>query len=123
MKIERHHANQRMSQVVCCGPTVYLAGQVAKDPAEDIRGQTQQILAGIDELLALVGSDKSRLLSATIWLADISDFQAMNSVWDAWVDASRPPARACVEARLARPELKVEIQLTAARQHGPEAGD
>lgn len=124
MNIERHHANQRMSQVVCCGPMVYLAGQVAKDPAEDTIGQTRQILARIDELLLLAGSDKSHILSTTIWLADIGGFQAMNSAWDAWVDVSHPPSRGCVEAGLARPERKVEIQLVAAKHdvHRSETG-
>ena len=121
MTIERHLSNQRMSQVVAFGPTVFLAGQVAQNPGEDVAGQTRQILARIEELLALGGSDKSALLNATIWLADMGDFQAMNAVWDAWVDASQPPARACVEARLARPELKVEIQVFAARMRSPAA--
>ena len=122
MNMERHHSNQRMSQLVCYGPTAYLAGQVAQDPTQDITGQTRQVLARIDELLTLAKSSKSSLLSATIWLADIQDFQVMNAVWDAWVDGSQPPARACVEARLARPELKVEIQVTAAREHDPQTG-
>ena len=118
MKIERYHPNQRMSQIVAFGPTVYLAGQVAKDPTQDIEGQTSQILAQIDTLLAQVGSSKSQLLAVTIWLADIQDFQRMNQIWDAWVDPANPPARACVQASLARTALKVEMQVTAMR-HDP----
>ncbi len=120
MKIERYHPNQRMSQIVACGTTVYLAGQVAKDPAQDIEGQTSQILAQIDALLAQVGSSKSQLLAVTIWLADIQDFPRMNQIWDAWVDPSNPPARACVQACLARPELKVEMQVTALRPYSDQ---
>ena len=115
MTIERHRSNQRMSQVVASDSMVFLAGQVAKDATTDIAGQTAQILAQIEELLALAGTDKSNLFSANIWLPDIREFQSMNAVWDAWIDGANPPARACVEARLARPELKVEIQVTALR--------
>ena len=121
--IERHRANQRMSQVVSCGAMVFLAGQVAHDTSADITGQTGQILDQIDELLELAGTGKSSLLAVTIWLADIREFQAMNAVWDAWIDPSNPPARACVEARLGRPELKVEIQATAMRQQPPSNND
>lgn len=113
--IERQNANHRMSQIVACNGMVFLAGQVAQDPSEDVQGQTRQILAQIDALLAQAGTDKSKLLSANIWVTDIREFQAMNEIWDAWVDRENPPARACVEARLARPELSVEIQVTAAR--------
>ena len=112
--ITRQHSNQRMSQLVSYKGQVFTAGQVAKDPSEDVAGQTRQILAQIEALLADAGSDKSRLLNATIWLSDIRYFQAMNEVWDAWVDQDNPPARACVESRLARPELLVEIQVIAA---------
>lgn len=113
MSITRHHPNHRMSQVVVCGSTVYLAGQVAQQPDCDVADQTRQILSRIDALLALAGTDKSQLLRANIWLADIGDFAAMNAVWDAWVDPANPPVRACVESRLARPALKVEIQVEA----------
>lgn len=122
MTIERHRSNQRMSQVVASGSMVFLAGQVAKDASADVAGQTAQILAQIEELLALAGTDKSNLLSANIWLPDIREFQSMNAVWDAWIDGANPPARACVEARLARPELKVEIQATALRPQ-PDPAD
>jgi enamine deaminase RidA (YjgF/YER057c/UK114 family) len=103
-----------MSQAVAHGGLVFLAGQVAADPAQDIAGQTRQILGQIDALLAEAGSDKSRILSATIWLADISTFAEMNSVWDAWVIPGSTPARATVEARLAGPDFKVEIAAVAA---------
>ena len=112
--IQRQHSNQRMSQLVSYTGLVWTAGQVTKDPSQDMAGQTRQILAQIDGLLADANSDKSRLLNATIWVSDISQFQQMNEVWDAWVDQENPPARACVESRLARPELLVEIQVVAA---------
>jgi len=95
------------------GGTVYLAGQVG-EPGEDVSAQTRTILAEIDRLLAEAGTDKSKLLYVQIWLADMGDFAAMNAVWDAWVDPANPPARATGEARLAAPEYKVEIIVTAA---------
>jgi enamine deaminase RidA (YjgF/YER057c/UK114 family) len=113
--IERLHPGPRMSQAVVHGNMVYLAGQVAGDPSADVPGQTRQVLATIDELLAEAGSHKTRILSATIYLADIGTFGQMNSVWDAWVAKDHPPARATVEARLAAPAYKVEIQVVAAR--------
>ena len=115
MTIDRRHVGPRMSQIVVHGDTVYLAGQVADDRSADVRGQTRQILDKIDRYLAEAGTDKSKLLSATIWLPDISTFDEMNAVWDGWVAEGSPPARACVEARLAAPELKVEIGVIAAR--------
>jgi enamine deaminase RidA (YjgF/YER057c/UK114 family) len=115
MSIERHEVGPLMSKVVVHGDTVYLAGQVADDPAADVLGQTQQILNKIDSYLASVGSDKSKLLSATIWLTDISTWSLMNEIWKAWVDRDNPPARATVEAKLAAPEYKVEIMVIAAR--------
>ena len=115
MTIDRRHTGPRMSQIVVHGDTVYLAGQVADDRSADVRGQTGQILAKIDRYLAEAGTDKSKLLSATIWLSDISTFNEMNAVWDAWVAEGNPPARACVEAKLAAPELKVEVGVIAAR--------
>lgn len=113
--IERLRPGPRMSQAVVHGNLVYLAGQVAADPSADVPGQTRQVLAAIDQLLAEAGSDKTRILSATIYLADIGTFAQMNSVWDAWVPKDHPPARATVEARLAAPAYKVEIQVVAAR--------
>ena len=114
MSIKRFETGPRMSQAVVHGNTVYIAGQVADDPTADVRGQTVQVLAGIDRLLAAAGSDKTRILSATIYLADIGTFAQMNSAWDAWVAQGHTPARATVEARLAAPQYKVEIQVLAA---------
>ncbi|RED52209.1 RidA family protein [Aestuariispira insulae] len=114
MKIVRMKTGARMSQVVMHGGTVYLAGQVADDATQSTAGQTAQILARIDSLLAGAGTDKTKILSATIWLADMDDFEEMNSIWDDWVPQGDAPARACVEARLARPEFKVEIGIIAA---------
>lgn len=113
--IERQQIGPRLSQACAYGPTVYLAGQVADDPAADIAGQTQQILDKIDRLLKGAGSDKSRLLSATIWLSHMASFADVNKIWDAWVSPGNTPARACVEAKLASPQWKVEIAVIAAR--------
>lgn len=112
--IRRLDPGPRMSQAVVHGNTVYLAGQVADDPAADVRGQTVQVLASIDRLLAAAGTDKTRILSATIYLSDIRSFAEMNAAWDAWVAQGHTPARATVEARLAAPQYKVEIQVLAA---------
>lgn len=114
MKIQRFHSGPRMSQAVVCNGMVFLAGQVAKDTSQDVSGQTRQVLAAIDELLAEADSDKSRLLSAQIFLPDIADFAAMNKVWEAWVTPGQTPARATVQAALASPQYKVEIVVTAA---------
>ena len=103
-----------MSQAVVHGDTVYVAGQVASDASADVAGQTRQVLASIDKLLAAAGSDKTRILSATIYLADIGTFAQMNSAWDAWVPQGHTPARATVEAKLAAPQYRVEIQVIAA---------
>ena len=115
MSITRKHSARRMSQIVIHGDTVYLAGQVASDASADIQTQTRQVLEKIDALLAEAGSDKSRILSAQVWLASIGHFAPMNEVWDAWVPEGHAPARACIEARLARPELLVEIGVVAAK--------
>lgn len=114
MSIKRFETGPRMSQAVVHGNTVYVAGQVADDPTADVRGQTVQVLASIDRLLAAAGTDKTRILSATIYLADIGTFAQMNTAWDAWVPQGHTPARATVEARLAAPQYKVEIQVLAA---------
>jgi len=115
MSIERKHAGKRMSQVVVHGDTAYLAGQVAENAAGAPAGkQMEDILRRIDELLAEVGSDKSKLLSATIWLADIRDYDAINVAWDAWLVEGSAPARACVEAKLASPKFTVEVGVIAA---------
>ena len=114
--IKRYESGPRMSQVVVHDNTVYLAGQVAKNASgESVTRQTEDILASIDALLASAGTDKSRALSATIWLADIATFKEMNAVWDSWIDPDNPPTRACVEAKLAAPGFTVEIALVAAR--------
>jgi enamine deaminase RidA (YjgF/YER057c/UK114 family) len=113
--IQRFHPGKRLSDAVVHGSTIYLAGQVASDPAVDVSAQTKDILGQIDRLLAELGSSKARLLSATIYLVDMADFAAMNEVWDAWVSKDNLPARATVQARLARPEYRIEIQAIAAR--------
>ena len=114
MSIIRKHSNSRMSQSVVHNNTVYLAGQVASDRNANISVQTEQVLEKIDKLLAEVGSDKSHILSAQIWLVNIGHFAEMNLIWDSWIPESDAPARACIEARLASPDLLVEIGITAA---------
>lgn len=111
--VERRHVGQRMSQSVTHNGTVYLAGQVGS-PGADIATQTRECLAGIDALLAEAGTDRSRLLQVTIWLSDMADFDAMNAVYDDWIDPDAPPARACGESRLASPDYRVEIIAIAA---------
>lgn len=113
MTIRRIEAGPRMSQAVIHGNTVYLAGQVGT-PGKSVAEQTQDILATIERLLKEAGSDKSKILQATIWLADMADFAEMNAVWDKWVDGPNAPARATGEAKLATPEYKVEIIVIAA---------
>jgi enamine deaminase RidA (YjgF/YER057c/UK114 family) len=113
--ISRSHTNARMSQIVTHGDTIYLAGQVGT-PGESVAQQTRDCLASIERLLAEAGSDLSHMLQATIWLADMADFDEMNAVWDAWVPEGQAPTRACGKARLATPDYKVEIILTAARK-------
>ncbi len=115
MSITRHHTGPRMSQIVVHGDTVYLAGQVADDRDADVETQTQQVLDKIERLLDEAGSSKSQILSAQVWLASIGHFARMNEVWDAWVPEGDAPARACIEARLASPDLLVEIGVIAAR--------
>lgn len=115
MSINRHHTNQRMSQIVIHGDTIYLAGQVADDASADIKTQTEQVLQKIDNYLAEAGSERSKILSAQVWIASMGHFSSMNEVWDAWVPEGHAPARACIEARLANPDLLVEIGIVAAR--------
>ena len=103
-----------MSEMAVHNGTVYLAGQVANDASEDIHGQTAQVLAEVDALLARVGSDKSKILMAQIFLADLADFGGMNEVWDAWVVPGQTPPRATVQAALAKSEWKIEVIVTAA---------
>jgi enamine deaminase RidA (YjgF/YER057c/UK114 family) len=115
MSIKRVEPGRRMSQAVVHNGVVYLAGQVAdKAAGASIRAQTSDILGQIDALLASAGTDKGRVLSATIYLVDINTFAEMNEVWDAWVSPGSTPARACVEARLAAPKYGVEISLIVA---------
>ena len=116
MAIERHDIGPRMSKAVVHGNTVYLAGIVANEPkGKSVTEQTKDILAQIDGLLAKAGSDKTKLLSATIYLTDMANFAEMNAVWDVWVVPGHTPARATVEAKLATPDYKVEIMVVAAR--------
>lgn len=114
MQIERIDVGEIMSQAVVHGDIVYLAGQVSSD-ASDVEGQTQAILNKIDSLLARCGTQKTRILSATIYLADISAFGEMNEVWKKWVPVGATPARATVEAKLAAPDFLVEIVVVATR--------
>ncbi|WP_428642133.1 RidA family protein [Roseibium sp.] len=111
--IKRLESGPRMSQAVIHGGLVYLAGQVG-NAGDSVADQTRTILENIETLLEKSGSDKSRILQATIWLETMDDFAEMNSVWDAWVDPANPPARACGESRLATPDYKVEIIIVAA---------
>jgi enamine deaminase RidA (YjgF/YER057c/UK114 family) len=112
--IERIEAGPRMSEAVVHNGVVYLAGQVSTGGAMDIGGQTREVLAAIDSLLARAGTDKSHLLRAQIYLADMADFPGMNAVWDQWVVPDHTPVRATVQAALAKPQWKVEIVVTAA---------
>lgn len=116
MALKRIQTGPRMSQAVIHGDTVYLAGQVALDaPGGSATDQTKNILDRIDALLDETGTDKSKLITATIWLSNMSDFNEMNAVWDAWVTPGDTPCRACVESpRLASPDFTVEIQVVAA---------
>lgn len=114
MMIRRLRTGSRMSEAVIHNGVVYLAGQIADDASQDIGGQTRQVLAAIDSLLAEAGTDKTRLLIAQIFLADMAEFSGMNAAWDVWVPTGQTPARATVQAKLAKPEWKVEIVVTAA---------
>jgi enamine deaminase RidA (YjgF/YER057c/UK114 family) len=115
MTLQRLHVGPRLSQVVIHGDTVYTAGIVADDPNADVGGQTGQILDKIDRYLKEAGTDKTKIMMATIWLSDIRYFEEMNAVWDIWVPKGNTPARACVESRLATPKYKVEIRVIAAK--------
>jgi enamine deaminase RidA (YjgF/YER057c/UK114 family) len=112
--IQRFHVGPRLSEMAVHHGTVYLAGQVPDDTTQDIRGQTAQVLAMVDRLLAEAGSDKTRILMTQIFLTDISEIAAMNEVWDAWVPAGHTPPRATVQAQLANPAYKIEIVVSAA---------
>ncbi|MEM7022767.1 MAG: RidA family protein [Pseudomonadota bacterium] len=115
MTVKRIEVGTRMSQCVVHGNTVYTAGQVARNaPGGSVADQTKDILGLIDGLLAEAGTDKSKLLSANIWLSDIGSFNEMNAVWDAWISPGNAPCRACVESKLAAPQYTVEIMVIAA---------
>jgi len=112
--IQRFDVGQRLSEMAVHNATVYLAGQVPEDGTQDIRGQTRQVLACVDALLARAGTDKTRILMTQIFLADLADFEGMNEVWDAWVPAGHAPPRATVQAALAKKEWRIEVVVTAA---------
>ena len=114
MPIQRFNVGKRLSEIVVHGNTVYLAGEVPDDTSKDITAQTEDVLAKIDKLLKQVGSDKSKLLSAQIFLPDMKDFAGMNVAWEKWIAAGQTPARATIEAKLANPAYKVEIMCVAA---------
>jgi enamine deaminase RidA (YjgF/YER057c/UK114 family) len=119
MEIRRIELTQppgpRMSRCVVRGDMVYLAGLTANDTTQEIKGQTRQVRDKIDGYLAQAGTGKSNLLSANLWIKDMALFAEMNSVWNSWVDPANPPARACVQAQMARPEVLIEIMVTAAK--------
>ncbi len=112
--VQRFDVGTRLSEMAVHNGVCYLAGQVAGDATQDISGQTQQVLASIDALLARAGTDKSKLLMCQIFIADLAEFAAMNVVWDAWVPTGNAPPRATVQAALAKPQWRVEIVATAA---------
>jgi enamine deaminase RidA (YjgF/YER057c/UK114 family) len=112
--ISRSHVGKRLSEVARYNDVLYLAGQVADDVTQDIKGQTAQVLACVDRLLNEHGSDKTKILQCLIYISDMALFQQMNEVWDAWVAPGYAPPRATVEARLASPAKLVEIVVTAA---------
>jgi enamine deaminase RidA (YjgF/YER057c/UK114 family) len=114
MNIQRLNVGKRLSEAVIHGNTIYLAGEVPDDTSKDITGQTAEVLAKIDKLLQQAGSDKSKILSAQIFLPDMADFAGMNVAWEKWVVPGQTPARATIEAKLASPAYKVEIMCIAA---------
>lgn len=112
--VQRFDVGSRLSEMAIHNGTVYLAGQIPEDADEDIRGQTRQVLAAVDALLARAGTDKTRILMAQIFIADMADFDGMNEAWDAWVPAGHAPPRATVQARLGHPGWRLEMVVTAA---------
>ena len=112
--LRRFHVGDRMSEMTIHNGTVYLAGQIAEDGSQDIRGQTSQVLAAIDKLLLEAGTDKAHILRCQIFIKDLADFAAMNEVWEDWVAPGDAPPRATVQANLAKPEWKIEMVVTAA---------
>jgi enamine deaminase RidA (YjgF/YER057c/UK114 family) len=115
MEIKRLHVGKRLSEVAIHNGTVYLAGQIASDTKQDIKGQTREVLGHIDRLLAEAGSDKSRILSTQIFITDMANFPAMNEVWESWVVPGNTPPRATVEAKLADPACLIELVIVAAQ--------
>jgi enamine deaminase RidA (YjgF/YER057c/UK114 family) len=114
LTIQRHNVGKRLSEIVVHNGTVYLAGEVPDDTNKDITGQTEEVLAKIEKLLKQVGTDKSRLISAQIFLREMADFAGMNVAWEKWVSPTCTPARATIEAKLANPGYRVEIMCIAA---------
>ncbi|MEN9457125.1 MAG: hypothetical protein RL210_2644 [Pseudomonadota bacterium] len=114
MSLQRFHVGQRYCEYVIHNGTVYLSGQVPDDAGLDIQGQTQQVLDHIDRWLIEAGSGRRNLISATIYLADLADYDGMNQVWDVWLPSACAPARATVQAKLAKPGWRLEIQVIAA---------
>lgn len=114
MSIQRHKPAARYSEAVLVNGLAFLAGQVPENTAADAQGQTTDVLAQIDAVLAEIGTDKTKLVDATVYLADMADYAAMNAAWDVWVAPGSAPARATVQALLAKPEWKVEIKVVAA---------
>ena len=112
--VQRYDVGARMSEMAVHNGVCYLAGQVAADGSQDITGQTRQVLAAVDALLARAGTDKSKILRVQIYIKDLADFPALNAVWEAWVPAGHAPPRATVQANLAKPEWRVEMVVTAA---------
>ena len=112
--VQRFDVGARLSEMAVHNGVCYLAGQVAADGSQDITGQTQQVLASIDALLARAGTDKSKLLMCQIFIKDLADFPAMNAAWETWLPAGQAPPRATVKAELAKPEWRVEMVVTAA---------
>lgn len=116
MAVTRHHVGPRLSEIAIHNGTVYLAGQIAEDTAQDIKGQTREVLAHVDRLLAEANSDKAHLLSVQIFISDMANFPGMNEVWDAWAAQGATPPRATVEAKLANPACLVEVVVVAAQR-------
>ena len=112
--LHRFHVGDRLSEMTVYNGTIYLAGQVASDASQDIRGQTAQVLRMVDKLLAEAGSDNAHILMCQIYLADMADFAGMNEIWEDWLAPGDAPCRATVQAKLAKPDWKVEVVVTAA---------
>jgi enamine deaminase RidA (YjgF/YER057c/UK114 family) len=116
MDIQRLHVGKMLSEVAIHNGTIYLAGQIAEDTTRDIAGQTREVLGHIDRLLDEAGSDKTRILMCQIFITDLQNFNAMNAVWNEWVADGHSPPRATVQASLAKPELLIEMVVTAAQK-------